>query len=338
MRARALAAIVLAAGTCTACSVQTLGAPKGDFTLYAVFNDVQGLVTGHGVQVADVRIGTVTGVRLKGYKVRVAMSIADGRRLPVGTTASIAKTSLLGENYVRLTPPSGRAMSAGPFLANRAVITRTSVKPDLETVTAKVGPILAAAGGQDLDAIVTSLATATGGRGPELNRIVKRASELSGSYAAAADDLAEVLDGLGRLSAGLAKGSRDLERLPERVSEATERVRKDRAELKTAVQELVGMAEAVNGTFQERHGQRLRRLLVRLDGILGAVARGKDRLKAFTDLLNTGFVNRTSMSYDGQALAQVWLAGFLPPAPGTQAPPDPAAEVRRLLAPPVGPR
>ncbi|WP_165966415.1 MCE family protein [Actinomadura sp. 7K507] len=333
MGARALAAIVLAAGTCTACSVQTLGAPKGDFTLYAVFDDVQNLVTGHGVQVADVRIGTVTGVRLKGYKVKVTMSIADDRRLPVGTTASIAKTSLLGENYVRLIPPAGKAMTAGPFLATRAVITRTSVKPDLETVTAKVGPILAAAGGQDLDAIVTSLATATGGRGPQLNRIVKRASELSGSYAAAAGDLAEVVDGLGRLSAGLAKGSRDLERLPERVSQATERVRNDRAELKSAVQELVRMAESFNGTFEERHGQRLRRLLVRVDGILAAMTRGKDQLKAFTDLLYTGFAGRPSMSNDGQAIAHVWLAGFLPPSPGGQEPRDPAREMRRLLAP-----
>lgn len=91
-RVVAVVGAVVAAIVSTGCSVQTLGAPKGDLTLYAVFGDVQNLVTGHSVQLADVRIGTVTRVGLQGYKVRVAMSIADHRRIPVGTTAAIAKT------------------------------------------------------------------------------------------------------------------------------------------------------------------------------------------------------------------------------------------------------
>ena len=333
-RARAVVAGVLAAGLCTGCSVQTLGAPKGDFTLYAVFDDVQNLVAGHSVQLADVRIGTVMNVRLQGYKVRVEMSIVNGRKVPVGTTASIAKTSLLGENYVRLTPPKGAAMTAGPFLSRRATITRTSLAPDLESVTERVGPILAAAGGQDLDSIVTTLATATRAKGPQLNRIIQRSTRLSDSYAAAAADLGRVIDGLGRLSASLEKSSRELDRLPQMVSTAAERVRKDRAELKASVQELVKLGRAVTTTFHDRHAARLRNLLLRIDQIMRSMMRGKEQLKAVVDLMDKGLVNAPSVTHDGQAIAHAWIAGFLPDT-GTKASPDLARQMRRLLAPPV---
>ncbi|WP_449065948.1 MlaD family protein [Planomonospora algeriensis] len=102
--ARALAlALVLA--TSAACSLQTLGAPSGELTLTAVFDDVQSLVAGHSVQVADVRIGSVTDIRLEGYRARVTLSVEDGHRVPEGTSAVVAKTSILGENYVELRLP-----------------------------------------------------------------------------------------------------------------------------------------------------------------------------------------------------------------------------------------
>ncbi|MFI0354990.1 MCE family protein [Actinomadura sp. 9N407] len=336
MLRRTIAAAVLAAA-CTGCSVQTIGAPKGDHTLYAVFDDVQNLVAGHSVQLSDVRIGSVVGVRLQGYRVRVALSIADGRRVPAGTTAAIAKTSLLGENYVRLTAPKGASLSAGPFLAQNATITRTSLRPDLESVTEKIGPILAAAGGQDINAIVTSLATASGGGRSRLNQIIKQATELSGSYAAAADDLVRVVDGMARLGRSLERGSSDLERLPDTVSQATERVRKDRSELKSAVRELTRLGTSFNKTVQERHAPRLRALLQRLDQILTAMTRGKDQLKALTTALDKNFINHPSLSYDGQGIAHVWLLGMLP-GPGEQRPArsDPIRDLTRLLAP--GPR
>jgi phospholipid/cholesterol/gamma-HCH transport system substrate-binding protein len=325
-----LAAAVLA-GACAGCSVQTLGAPKGDFTLYAVFGDVQNLVTGHSVQLADVRIGTVVGVQLQGYKVRVRMSIVNGRRVPAGTSAAIAKTSLLGENYVRLTPPKG-TMAAGPYLAQRATITQTTLAPDLESVTERVAPILAAVGGQDLDAIVTTLASATQAKGPQLNRIIQRSTQLSDSYAAAATDLGKVIDGLARLSGALENSSRELDRLPGMVSLATQRVHKDRAELKASVRQLVRLGTSFNATFHDRHAARLRSLLLRIDQIMTSMTRGKQQLKEVVDLLDKGLVNAPSLTYDGQALAHAWIAGFLPDT-GPKTPQDPARELRRLLAP-----
>ena len=93
--------VALAAG---GCSLRTAGSPKGDLGLTATFDDVHNLVVGHSVKLADVTIGTVTHVRLDGYRAEVTMSIEDGHPLPVGTTAVLAKTSLLGEQYIGIEP------------------------------------------------------------------------------------------------------------------------------------------------------------------------------------------------------------------------------------------
>ncbi|MEO3783659.1 MCE family protein [Actinocorallia sp. B10E7] len=313
----------------SACSVQLIGAPRGDLTIYAVFDDVQNLVSGHSVQIADVPVGSVTEVRLQGYRAKVTLSIVDGTRVPAGTTATVAKVSLLGENYVRLEPPK----DASGFLADGATITETDVQPGLEQVSERVAPVIAALGGQDLGDIITGLSTGLEGQGPKLNKIIKRAAEISDDYAAANRDLAEVIDGMGRLGRSLARSGQSLDRLPDTLLETTARVRKDRRELKQAVKELTEMAEAVNAKVHVEHGARLRTLLLRLDAVLRRMVKGKDQLKAFANGLLTGFAKAPSMTHEGQALIHVWLNGFLPTGSAREKNPDFADTLEDLMGP-----
>ncbi|WP_157963938.1 MCE family protein [Actinocorallia populi] len=322
----AVSAAVLSSG---ACSVQTLGAPKGDFVLYAVFDDVQNLVAGHSVQISDVPVGSVAEVRLDGYRARVTMSIVDGVRVPAGTTATLAKASLLGENLVRLDPPPD---PGARFLASGATIAETAVQPGLEQVSERVAPVIAALGGQDLNEIVTGLSTGLEGQGPRLNEIIDQAAEISDDYAAANRDLAEVIDGMGRLGRSLAESGPALDRLPGLLVETTARVEKDRGELKQAVKDLTEMASAVNAQVGAEHGERLRRLLLRLDAVLGKMIKGKDQLKAFTAGILDGFAKAPSMTNEGQALIHVWLNGFLPAAPA-RGRPDFADTLEELMGP-----
>lgn len=303
------------AGAATGCSVQTAGAPTGDLTVSATFDDVQSLVVGHSVQLSDVRIGTVTGVRLDGYRARVTMSIADDRRLPADVTAAIARTSLLGENYVRLELPSGHDLRSGPYLPNGGSITHTSVQPDLEQVSAKAGPLLSALGGQDVATITDAGATALSGKGEQLNRMIAQASKISDSYAAASTDLSRALDALGKLGSSLAKGSGQLDRLPGNVQLATQRLQADRAELKRSVQELSNLGRAFNKRVRSPQALRLQQVLNRTDVLLAAASRGRQDLKALA-LELVRFLKSPRVSYEGQGLLYIWLAGFLPSPDG----------------------
>ena len=309
---RRILALLLALASVAGCSLQTLGAPKGDLTLYATFDDVQNLVPGHGVQMYDVRVGSVTDVRLDGYRSKVTLSLVDGTRIPVGTTATIAKTSLLGENYVRLTPPAGSVPRTSPAMAGGAQITQTSVQPDLERITERVGPVLAALGGENLQDIIAELATGLDGAGPRLKKLIEQAADISDSYADSGRDLRELIDGLGRLSGSLAGAAPALDRLPGSLLEMTERVQKDRAELKKTLTGITDLAEEANRVIKERHGARMRTLLVKLEAVLRAMIRGKDQLKTMIKDVSDKLMRAPRISNQGQVLAAAWLAGFLP--------------------------
>ncbi|GAA2847715.1 hypothetical protein GCM10010517_04830 [Streptosporangium fragile] len=298
-----------------ACSLQTLGAPTGELTLTATFDDVQSLVAGHSVQVADVRVGSVTDIRLEGYRATVTMSIEDGNRVPEGTSAVIAKTSILGENYVELDLPDGKDMTTGPFLPDGARIARTSVEPDIEQVTERAGPLIDALGAQDVNAVLDAAATGIGGQGKDLNRLLRQTTEVTAAYARSREDLARTIDGLAELGEELAKGTEELDRLPGTLADATARLGHGRKHVKKTLRELTALAREINDTVYPRHEARLRTLLRDLDAVSGAMVRGREDLKLLVARVQQ-FIDSPPIVVNGQLLIFVWLKGLLLPRPG----------------------
>jgi phospholipid/cholesterol/gamma-HCH transport system substrate-binding protein len=82
-----------------------VGAVSG-YPLTAQFSSVGGLDVGSNVNIAGVKIGTVTGETLdpKTFLATVHMSIERQYKLPEDTVAKIASSSLLGSEYVQLIP------------------------------------------------------------------------------------------------------------------------------------------------------------------------------------------------------------------------------------------
>jgi phospholipid/cholesterol/gamma-HCH transport system substrate-binding protein len=333
MRARVLATL-LALGVTASCSLQTLGATTGDLTLHAVFDDVQSLVAGHSVQISDVRVGTVTGIRLEGYRARVTMSIPAEHRLPEGSTATVAKTSILGENYVLLTPPQGKDLSTGPYLKSGATISDTSVEPDIEQVTARAGPLIEALGAQDVNAILDAASTAFAGKGDDVNKLIKQTAEVTDAYSAARRDLGTSIDALARLGDDLAEGSAELDRLPGTLAAATARIAHGRKHVKKAIVALTNLAKQANLTVYPRHAARLRTLLRELGAISSAMQRGKDDLRALVAKLQK-FIDAPPVTVNGQVLIYVWLKGVLLPQRDTGGSlPNRIEDFRLLLGPP----
>ncbi|MGW0802786.1 MCE family protein [Nonomuraea sp. NPDC002799] len=332
MRPRALAAL-LALGVTASCSLQTLGSTTGDMTLYAVFDDVQSLVAGHSVQISDVRVGSVTGIRLEGYRARVTMSLPSEHRLPEGTSATVAKTSVLGENYVLLTPPPGKDLSAGPYLNNGATIAETSVEADIEQVTAKAGPLIEALGAQDVNAILDAASTAFAGQGDDVNKLIRQTAEVTDAYSAARRDLGASIDALARLGDDLAEGGAELDRLPGTLAAATARIAHGRGHVKKAVVALTRLAKEANLTVYPRHAARLRTLLRELSAISTAMRRGKEDLKRLVADIQA-FIDTPPITVNGQVLIYVWLKGVLLPQRADTPSPNRAEDFRMLLEPP----
>src|SRR3546814_12045334 len=113
-RLRLLSLALVLALAAVACDVQTASAPTGDLDLYATFDDVQDLARGHFVEMSDVPVGSVAGLDLAGYRVRVQLALAADVDVPRGTRVVTRRTSLPGATYSAPVRPGGPARQAAP--------------------------------------------------------------------------------------------------------------------------------------------------------------------------------------------------------------------------------
>ncbi|RFU39991.1 MCE family protein [Actinomadura logoneensis] len=324
-RGRAVAGLLLAAALAlTGCSFQTFGAPKGKVHLVADFDDAQGLVAGHSVQMSDVKIGTVLSVRRDGYKAKVTMAIMDRYRLPQGTRAEIKVTSLLGENYVDMILPPGGSMDRGPYLANGARIENATVQPAFEQVVGQTGPLLKSLAGNDLATIVNAGAQALDGQGHKLNRTVRQTSDLVRLFAEQRAELGESVDQFARLGRSLAEGRDALGRAPGEIAKTTALLNKDKDKILGTLDRLTYAAAELNDKVLAGRVATFRRLLNDVDPIIAEL--GKDRAR-LTSLVNglVAFEEKLPLaSYDGTlmmypVLKVVWPDGT-PVFPGLRPP------------------
>jgi phospholipid/cholesterol/gamma-HCH transport system substrate-binding protein len=307
----ALAAALALAGT--ACTLQTAGGPKGDLALTTVLDDAQHLVTGHSVRVADVKVGTVTKVQLEGFRARVRMSIVDGQRIPEGTTAVLAQTSLLGENYIGLRFPEQFDPENGPFLKSGAEIPTSAVEPQLEQVTDKLIEVVGALATGDLTKLVDAAATALEDRGEVFNQLISQLSRVGDVYATQSGDLGRMIDGLGKLGDTLAAGAPEIGTLIDNVATATTTLAVQRQKIVGTIERLTEMARALNDHVLEPHGERLGTLLRQVDPVLATVVREKATLEALITNVRTFVTNVEKTYLNGSLLFYVWMSTLVAP-------------------------
>ncbi|MGI8329372.1 MCE family protein [Actinomadura scrupuli] len=337
MRPVLLAAVLVICGVLCGCSIQTLHAPKGPLTLSADFTDVQNLVTGHYVKIADVPVGSVTKITLvgsgSGYRSRVTMSIKKGVKIPVGTSAKVTVTSLLGENYVQLEPPAGRNLTQGPFLADNAMITSTSASPGFEDIVGRAAPLVGALADSDVPGLVQAAGTAFAGRGPELNAMISNAGTLLDTFGKRRRELAEAVDDLADLGKKLAAHQASMDRLPGRLAGATKLLADDRQKILTAVHSLSALAKTVNDTVLIGHTDQIRRLIEQIGPTFAVLASDKARLSDLIVRVQE-FVHRMPRQvYNGQLLTYPVLEFDGATYGGTQTAPKSLAELVRMLGP-----
>ncbi|MEO5875345.1 MAG: MlaD family protein [Streptosporangiaceae bacterium] len=304
-RARCAGLLLAAALTLSGCSYQTAGSPQGGLTLVADFTDVQNLVVGHSVQVSDVRMGTITSVKVVGsgadYRAQVTMSLKEGVHIPVGTTAQLSITSLLGENYVALTPPP-TGLDTGPFLADRARLTSTTVVPAFEQVLGKAAPLLSALGGNDIATLVDAGSAAFAGKGPELAKMIKQVNTLVTLFADQRKQLDGAVTDLARLGRDLAEGKDALADLPGKLAKATKVLSDDRYQLLDTISQLTRLAETTNNTVLVGRTRTLRTMITQLGPVLGTLASDQTNLGSLIQTMKD-FVEKVPRAvYNGQLL------------------------------------
>jgi phospholipid/cholesterol/gamma-HCH transport system substrate-binding protein len=199
-----------------AAAIPLPGGQGGGSDAYKVtieFTDVLDLVPQSAVKVNDVPVGSVSSIEVgpTGYTARVRVRIRKDVVLPENARASLRQTSLLGEKFVSLDPPSTE--TAVGRLRDGATIglDRTSRNADIEEVLGALSLVLNGGSLEQLQTINRELVLALKGRESKVRDLLTQLDTFVGGLDKQKADIVRALDGLDSLTARLAAQRSTLE-------------------------------------------------------------------------------------------------------------------------------
>lgn len=321
-RSIAIAVVGLVAAGCS-----LPGVKKGPLTITATFHDIGDLVENHAVQVADVRVGSITKIELTSdFKAKITMSIEDVH-LPADAVAELRQTSLLGEKFIslRACDPSPAHLDTGCEATTAKLgekkhtdipITRTTEAPELEFVADQAIRLLGGVVANDLATLVQTGSVGFAGRGPELRGLIDDLAIVSAGLADQTANLQTIIDGLDQATSALAADSTGLDQLLVNLSATTTVLAENRQQLVDTLQALTRLVQAENDLVFDPYVKQVDLQIKQVDAILGKVAEGRSEVALLIDWINR-FVYKVPQGIPHQ-FAQVfaWFAVCNPDGTG----------------------
>jgi phospholipid/cholesterol/gamma-HCH transport system substrate-binding protein len=208
------------------------GTGPGHMTIYAQMPDTLALNVNSRVRLADVNVGTVTGIRLVNWVATLTLDVDPNLKLPRNATAKIGQTSLLGSQHVELAAPpnpSPRPLKNGDTIylrspdpsrpESRDVICPlpnnacTMAFPTTERVLAALSMILRGGGIEHLEVIQNQIYNIVVGREPQIREFLNRLDTFTGELNKQSQDLVHAIDSSNRLLAVVAQNNDTLDQI-----------------------------------------------------------------------------------------------------------------------------
>jgi phospholipid/cholesterol/gamma-HCH transport system substrate-binding protein len=258
MVAPGLGAVLLAVGL-SGCG----GTPV---VVHATFADTGDLQTRGQVQEADVRIGSISSIKLSAdFKSEVTMHLNHGAKVPRNSEAVLRTTSLLGEKFIELRPRV-QGPAAPPYLQNGDRLP-TSDAPELEFVAQVAVDVLASVTANDLSTIVETGAAAVGGESQQLGSLISDLADVSHTLATRTADIGRIIDGLDKATATLGTSAPDLEQLLTNLQGTTQVLVDNRDRALNALAQLTRVSNTSDDLLK-RYGGQLDTQIKQIDTIL----------------------------------------------------------------------
>jgi phospholipid/cholesterol/gamma-HCH transport system substrate-binding protein len=183
------------------------GGGPGAYKVTIEFPDVLDLVPQSAVKVNDVPVGRVVSIEVgtgTTYSARVRVQLRKDVVLPANAHASLRQTSLLGEKFVSLDPPSVEAAQGRLRDGATIGLDRTTRNADIEEVLAALSLVLNGGSLEQLQVINRELVLALKGRESKVRDLLTQLNTFVGGLDKQKQDIVRALDGLDKLTARLA--------------------------------------------------------------------------------------------------------------------------------------
>ena len=172
------------------------------FEVSADFADALNVVPRSSVMVGDVPVGQVESISRVGWHARVKMLIRKDVKLPDNAVAEIRQTSLLGEKFIALSPPSGGTAPSAKRLGPNDVIPMDSTgrNPEVEEVLGALSFLLSGGGIGQLQTITQELNAMMEGRTGKIRDVLGQLNTLVGTLNSQRGDIVKALESINGLS------------------------------------------------------------------------------------------------------------------------------------------
>ncbi|KAA1374759.1 MCE family protein [Aeromicrobium fastidiosum] len=227
------------------------GADVGDdpYSVKIAFRDVLDLVPQSAVRVNDIAVGKVTDIKLDGWTAMVTVKINRNAKLPDNAVATIRQTSLLGEKFVSLAPPTTGAVGV---LGNgdEIPLDRSGRNPEIEEVLGAASLLFNGGGLEKTNTIVRELNNALGGNEPEIRELLSTTSEFIGQLDQNKEALLTSLEKVNRLAIAANDQTDSITGALDELPEALRVVNGQRDELVGLLQSLDRLGDVATGVIR----------------------------------------------------------------------------------------
>jgi phospholipid/cholesterol/gamma-HCH transport system substrate-binding protein len=272
------------------------GADTGDhpMTVTVEFGDVLDLVPESSVKVADVTVGKVTKVDL-----------------PANAVATIRQTSLLGEKFVSLAPPTEGASTQR--LANHADIPleHTGRNPEVEEVLSALSLILNGGGVAQLKTISHELNLALEGNEGSARSVLTQLSTLVSKLEQNKGDIVHAIESVNRLAVSVEKQLPAIDAALEQLPSALDSLNRQRDDLVKMLKALAQLSDVGVRVIKASKVSTID-AFHQLDPVLTALADAGDALPNALQIFFTyPFPDANLISRDPQAARNLHMGDYV---------------------------
>ncbi|GAA1665335.1 MlaD family protein [Fodinicola feengrottensis] len=337
MRLRVGALLAVAAVLLSGCGLSFQNLPIGrggegpSYDLTAIFTDAAQLPLGGQVRIGQAVVGRVTSLQARKFQAVVHMRIDVGTQLPVGTTARLELTSVLGEEYVLLVPPDKADRG---FLANAAVIglADTARAPDVENTLAAVGALMSGSGLDQVQTIVTETNRALAGHEQQVRNLLGQLDSLLRSLDAHRNDINRTISALNSFAALGAQNQAALQAALTHITPALDVLLSQRTDFLTLLTSITQLSKTTTGLLSQtsaglvERARQLRPVLTALAGFDSELGSTLMSLQTFQHLLEGSIPGDyltmdADLSVSGTLESLITGGSRIAPSTATNAPP-----------------
>ena len=264
----------------------TQGWGPGSFEVRAQLANVSNIAENSRVRVADVTVGSVTGIARQGWHALVTMRLDGGVILPENVTVRVGQTSLLGSLHIEIAPPVDEPPRGELHDGSLIQLDHTGAYPSTEQTLAAASMLLNGGGLGQVHDITRAFSVAFAGREQELRGLIEQFDEFIGHLDGQKDDILAATESLNQLTGRFAARKAVLDRALQTIPHALEVLKDDREQLVEALDQF-GEFSALAADSITRTEESLVAELADIGPVLAALADAGPALTRSLSLFST---------------------------------------------------